>query len=106
MESSWLRPLTGACLETATGDTDDSRRIRHDSPMNSQATFVAKRLEAHVAGTRDVFSDPLVTVALSDHAIAVEIVARWKALRETPVPPAATIDSEYHYKGGLRRQAE
>jgi len=104
LESS-QRPLTGACLETATGVTDDSRRLRHNAPMNTQAEFVAARLAAHKAAVANVSAEPLVEMAFADKAAAAAVVARWSALRATPVEPAAPF-SEYLYSGGVRRQAD
>lgn len=73
--------------------------------MDTQAEFVAKRLAAHTAACSDIFTDPLVQAAIADQAVARQVMGRWKALRETPVAPAATMP-EYVYTGGPRRQAE
>ena len=73
--------------------------------METQTEFVAKRLAAHKAACADTMADPLVALAFEDQRRAAEVMARWKALRETPVAYPAC--SEYHYPGhGPRRQAE
>ena len=71
--------------------------------MDKQAEFVAARLAAHVAACANIGSDPLVRAAMDDRAVAVEIAARWNEPREVVARPAC---SEYHYTGGIRRQAD
>lgn len=100
VESS-RRPVT---VDSATGVTDDPSKRGHTVPMKTEAEFVAKRREAHAAGTRDLDSDPLVMAALADRAAAVEVVKRWNSYREQTVVVKTQV--KYRYKGGVRRQAD
>lgn len=90
-------------MKIETGVTDGPRHLGHDTPMETQAEFVAKRLQAHTAACNDVFSDPLVRAALADQATAREVIARWNNPQEVVAPEPC---AEYHYTGGSRRQAE
>lgn len=66
-------------------------------PQVSASDFVAKRLEAHAAGTRDLDRDPLVKAALAERRAAQEVMSRWNS----PIWPVST--RKY---GKLGRQAE
>lgn len=92
--------------ETVTGVIEGPRPVAQYGDMNTE---LAKRLEAHKAACSDLNRDPLVKAALTDAAIAAQVIADWNTNRAlSPDREELVYDKVAAGRAGMliRRQAD
>jgi len=92
---------------TVTQGTDALGSLAQYSDMKTAAEFIKARMDAHRAECQNVGQDPILTAALEEQLLAVEVIARWNDRRkETFAPRAPERRQSAGCRRLIRRQAE